>query len=201
MFLNVRVANNVTRNTVVIDSAKTIREAFEQANVDMTGIVMLNGSTLMPTEIDDTFDDRNVDVSRPIFLSACQKLDNAVECKILAETAVITSLLKKSEFELLKQYRPDALTLCENGEESFKIDIGDIASISQYGAMFVPSADGTCRIQVALPADCGTKEFVAKTYGRALCKIKDIETDILERNVVEQIALDQAEIEDLITVL
>jgi len=201
MFLNVRVSDNTNRETIVIDSAKTIRDAFEQADIAATGLIMLNGSTLMPTEVDDTFDDRNVDVTRPIFLCSCQKLDNAVECKILAETAVITSLLKKVEFELIKQYRPEYLILRENGEEAFRIDIGDVASISQYGAMFVPSADGTCRIQIALPADCGTKEFVAKTYGRALNKIKDIERDILNCEVLDQIALDQAEIDDLITVL
>lgn len=74
--IKVTVGNNVSRETVIIDSTTTLRSVLEDAGIDYTkGGINLDGSTLKPGDLDKTFADFNI--ADRAYLLQVVKADNA----------------------------------------------------------------------------------------------------------------------------
>ena len=74
--IQVKVSNNMKRNTVVVEDSTTIRQVLEQEEIDYsTGMTMLDGSTLGPGDLDKSF--AQFGITERCFLSSIKKLDNA----------------------------------------------------------------------------------------------------------------------------
>lgn len=74
--IKVVVGNNVTRNTVIVDSATTLRTVLEDSNIDYTkGVMHLDGSSLNPGDLDKTF--AQFGITEKCFLLNVVKADNA----------------------------------------------------------------------------------------------------------------------------
>jgi len=74
--VKVTVGNNIDRKSVIIDENTTLRACLEDNNVDYSkGSMTLNGSTLGPDRLDETFAD--LGVSEHCFLLNVVKADNA----------------------------------------------------------------------------------------------------------------------------
>lgn len=74
--IKVVVGNNVTRDTVIVDSATTLRTVLEDSNIDYTkGVMHLDGSSLNPGDLDKTF--AQFGITEKCFLLNVVKADNA----------------------------------------------------------------------------------------------------------------------------
>lgn len=74
--VKVVVGNNVKRETVIVDSATTLRTVLEDAGIDYTkGVMHLDGSSLNPGDLDKTFD--QFGITEKCFLLNVVKADNA----------------------------------------------------------------------------------------------------------------------------
>ena len=74
--IKVTVGNNVKRESMIIDAARTLRSVLEEAGVDYTrGVMHLDGSSLNPGDLDKTFGDFGI--TEKCFLLNVVKADNA----------------------------------------------------------------------------------------------------------------------------
>lgn len=74
--VKVVVGNNVKRETVIVDSAATLRHTLEEAGIDYTrGTMHLDGSSLNPGDLDKTF--AQFGITEKCFLLNVVKADNA----------------------------------------------------------------------------------------------------------------------------
>lgn len=70
------VGNNVKRETKIVNSSATLRQVLEEAGIDYTrGTVNLDGSTLMPGDLDKTFAQHGI--TEKCYLLQVVKADNA----------------------------------------------------------------------------------------------------------------------------
>lgn len=124
---------------------------------------------------------------------------------VLGEAVVITSALKLKEIELVKKFRPDALTLKggEDGKEPiFKIDVGKNADVNKYGAVFTGATrdeDGFATLTMGLKCECeNLKEELADKFGGALINIEALEALLPE--VIQEIEVEREVVMDHIEV-
>lgn len=76
IMIKITVGNNVKRETVIIDSATTLREVLENSGISYeTSVLHLDGASLRPGDLDKTFEDFGI--TEKAFLLAVQKADNA----------------------------------------------------------------------------------------------------------------------------
>ncbi len=74
--IKVTVGNNLKRETVIVDSATTLRDCLEDAGVDYSRtITTLDGATLGAGDLDKTFDDFGI--RDRAYLLGVVKQDNA----------------------------------------------------------------------------------------------------------------------------
>ena len=74
--IKVTMGNNVKRKTEILDESTTLRAALEDAEIDYTvGIMNLDGSTLIPGDLDKTFADFGI--TEKCYLLNVVKADNA----------------------------------------------------------------------------------------------------------------------------
>lgn len=74
--IKVTVGNNVKRESMIVDAARTLRSVLEEAGVDYTrGVMHLDGSSLNPGDLDKTFGDFGI--TEKCFLLNVVKADNA----------------------------------------------------------------------------------------------------------------------------
>lgn len=182
--LNVTIGNNINRKNVIIDSATTLRQAFELNGVDYSmGMASLDGATLAPGSLDKTFDEMGVTGER-CFLLVSVKADNAaVSAKIMGAACVITSDHKLSDLELVAKYRPDSLALTEGSgsekHEVFRVGVGKgVGSIGAYGAVWgePTTTDGKATITMQIPADvANAKEWAEEKIGASILKLIKVE--------------------------
>lgn len=79
--LNMKIGNNVSRETYIIDENTTVRAALEQAGVDYSrGMTLLDGSPVQAGGLDRTFRELGYDGTPGHdrgFLTCVTKVDNA----------------------------------------------------------------------------------------------------------------------------
>lgn len=74
--ITVRVINNVVSKTLILPKTSTLRQAFDEAEVQyLTGIPNLDGSTLLASDLDRTFE--SFDVGENATLTSIAKASNA----------------------------------------------------------------------------------------------------------------------------
>lgn len=74
--IKVVVGNNVQRKSTIVDSSTTLRQVLDAAQIDYTrGAMQLDGSTLMPGDLDKTF--AQFGITEQCYLLSVVKTDNA----------------------------------------------------------------------------------------------------------------------------
>lgn len=74
--IKVTVGNNVKRETVIVESTKTLRSILEDAGVDYTrGVMHLDGTSLQPGDLDKSLG--SFGITEKCFLLNVVKADNA----------------------------------------------------------------------------------------------------------------------------
>ena len=121
---------------------------------------------------------------------------------IAGKAVVVTSNVKKADYEKVAKYRPDALTLYggEDGKEPiFCVGFARCGggSVNQYGVEFDPTAqdaEGNAIVTMLFNKDAGEdlKEFVADSIGAAVLTLGKLEETIPA--VLTEIAAEKAAI-------
>ena len=76
MMIQVKIGNNLSRKTVMVESSSTLREVLTNNEVDYSrGTVTLDGAALPAGSLDKTFDDFGID--EVCYLSSIIKTDNS----------------------------------------------------------------------------------------------------------------------------
>lgn len=76
MTIQVKISANLNRNTVLVDSTRTLKSVLDENNVDYgRGTITLDGSVVPLGGLEKTFDDYGI--SERCFLSSIIKADNA----------------------------------------------------------------------------------------------------------------------------
>lgn len=76
MMIQIKLGNNLSRQTVMVDSSSTLREVLSNNGVDYSrGTVTLDGAALPAGSLDKTFDDFGI--TEVCYLSSIIKTDNA----------------------------------------------------------------------------------------------------------------------------
>ena len=116
---------------------------------------------------------------------------------IAGNAIVVTSTRKLKELEMVKKYRPRALTLWggKDGDEPiFTISTEGTAGINEYGATFRDEArDGSGLACVTMELKYegeGLKEYIADKIGGALMNIAKLEESLPE--VIREISSERA---------
>lgn len=74
--IKVTVGNNVKRESVIVESSRTLRSVIEDAGIDYTrGVMHLDGSSLQAGDLDKSFSDFGI--TEKCFLLNVAKADNA----------------------------------------------------------------------------------------------------------------------------
>lgn len=100
---------------------------------------------------------------------------------IAGDAFVITSDIKKKDFDLLKKYKPEVLTITdEEGNDVFSVDYAEgRPSIAKFGITFSGvTRNNTAKLTLtsAIPQGIAdAKEYVADTIGSVMANIKVIE--------------------------
>ena len=102
---------------------------------------------------------------------------------IAGSSYVITSGVAMEDLELVKKYRPSALTLTdeETKEPYFKVGTGS-SSVSDYGISFGGVSNNEHKLTTAtlpIPSDVeDAKEYVLDTAGLAISNLRKVEAGI-----------------------
>lgn len=152
--VSVNVKNSVNRKTVIVSDEKTIREIFEEAGVECTGLISVNGATLTAAELGLPLSDFGVGERASLF--ACAKLDNAYKIDVLGDTAVITFDFTTEELKAVGGRF--TITEGEDNDEVYAVVIGEPTDLTNHCAV-VADRPGKAKATIRIPADV---EDVAK---------------------------------------
>lgn len=125
---------------------------------------------------------------------------------IAGEAVVITSAMKLEELQIIKKYRPKALTLYggEDGKEPiFVIDTtAGSGDINKYGAAFGSTSHDDAKLATITMCAAGitgdVREWVADQIGGAIINLNKLEATLPA--VLEEIAAEKADVLNNITV-
>lgn len=184
--IKVTLISNSGRTTVMASEDASVRDILEENDINYAvGVTAIDGCPLKTGEMDKTLSDMGV--NEKCFLSVVVKADNAANAMIAGGAVIVTSSLKRSDIELVKKFRKNALTLFEgegkDKEPVFCIDLTENSAgyINKNGVTFGPttSADGNATVTLVTDPDIeDVAEFFADKYGSAMLQLQKLEETI-----------------------
>ena len=203
--LNLTISNSMNRKTVIVNSAKTIRDIMTENGFEIgNAAVTIDGSTLRPGELDASLDTFGLNANVQHFVNSVIKADNAASALLTGGALVIASSATLDQLRLLEKYRPEAMKLYDESGKNLLFHVGTCEGygfLGAYGAAFGQFEDneGHATITLQIPEDVTEKEsWVMDTYGHALLKLNQIEQSYALR--IAEARAEQEAIVELITV-
>lgn len=123
---------------------------------------------------------------------------------LTGDALVIKSSVSVKDWEMVKKYRPEALTLKdENDNPLFKVDIGTGGGVSNYGISFTGKTHdeneyATFTEGCKVASDVDAKEAIADYVGSAILKLNELENKIPD--IIDEIKLERAKVINNITI-
>lgn len=217
--INVTITTNMGRDYATCDEHSTIKSVLDEKNVNYgVGMISLDGATLRPGDINKTFADMGV--TNSCFLSVVVKHDNAADgeevsapaavaaVQIAASVVTIKSAFTAAELNMVKTFRPEALTIfdTESGHKVPKFTVGvstvGDGSVGAAGVSYGvrPASDGKAMMVMEIPNGVeDAKEWAADKIGAAILHVRKIEAGLA--GVIAEIKGEQDQVKAAITVL
>lgn len=204
--LKVVVGNNLSRQSVLVDENTTLRATLEENGIDYSvGMTSLDGSTLVPGDLDKTFKDFGI--TEKCYLLNVVKADNAAVVKIVGGACVVESSATLEDLKMLKKFRPNSLILFEEKggkkEPVFAVGVTSGAgSINEYGVSFgsVASADSKATVTMMIPeGTTDPKKWAEDRIGVSILNLNKIEDGFEE--AIADVAREKAAVAAAITVM
>lgn len=192
--ISVKLSNNLTRKTVMVDSATPIRKIFEDNDIEYSnGITSLDGASLPAGSMDKSLEELGV-TNDSCYLMVSVKADCAadgeeipaatVACvKVVGNAAVVVSSADLEDVKTLAKYRPESLMLYKgegkDKEPVFMVGTGKgDGSINKNGAVFgsATTSDGKATITLRIPEGTeDVKAWVEEAIGVSILHLKKVE--------------------------
>lgn len=187
--IRVTIRTNGNQNSVFAETTDTIKGFFEKNNVDMTGAnVMLNGMTVMASELGKTFADFGIDDNdNTVMISAIVKMSAAFDVKLDTENGNVLTVLTDIERETIEDTY-QKYTDEETGEEylvAFDENCPTIDENFFKGNAFINDKLACVSI---LPVNT-TEDDVKKILGNAILNAQKYTTKIAEQATAKKNAV------------
>lgn len=202
--LKVFVGNNINRKAVMVSHDTTLRQVFEENEVDYgSGMNSLDGATLKTGDLDKSFAEMGVTGDQCYLLNTAKAVNAVDGIKVLAQNAVIASSFERKQIEEIVKYRPKAMKLIdpETKDELFAVALttGD-GRIGKNGAEYgTGKANGKACISLKIPDDKDVREYIEETVGVSILNLQKVEDQWAD--ALQEIAAEKAAVLDTIEVL
>lgn len=198
--IKVFVTTTAGRKSDLFDEGTTLREVFEQFDVDY-GVATncIDGMRIDPAGMDKTL--REWGVKDECRLSSIVKIDNAAKVEISGASAVLISDVALEDWKRVEKYEPDALKMFDEDDEPvFCVHTcTGGGSVNKYGVCFGSYTNDGGKATVTVLLDEGIEDkaqAVKDIMGSALIDLTAIEEQLPQ--IIEEIEKKEAEIDKLI---
>lgn len=188
MMYQCRISNSTNRVTVVLDDTTTIRAAFEAANITPSGLLSVNGVFINTNDMDRPINSFNPKADKPVWISSCQKTENACTITVVGDTVAIKTMFKYDDLALIEKMEGGiTITDDETDEEIFKIVTGEEGSLTKYGMVVPPTGVVTIKIPAGYTTEEERKEFLYDTLAATINMINQAEENIAANGGIEEL--------------
>lgn len=182
-----RISNATSRNTLVIDDSTTIRGAFDQAGIQPTGLLSINGIFVNANDLDRAINTFNIDPTKTTFISSIVKSENACRITVLGDTVAVKTDISYEDLALIEKMNGGLTLKDEEGDEIFKIVTGETGELTKFGMTVPPTGIVNVRIPAGFVTEDERKEFIYDTLAETFANIRELEEFAREANTVEEL--------------
>lgn len=185
--ISLKVSNSTNRSTIVIDDSTSLRAAFEQANIQPTGLLSLNGIFVNANDLDRALSTFDIKADKTNFLSSVVKSENACRITVLGDTVAVKTDISYEDLALIEKMNGGLTLKDEEGDEIFKIVTGETGELTKFGMTVPPTGIVNVKIPAGFVTEDERKEFIYDTLAETFANIRELEEFAREANTVEEL--------------
>ena len=200
--VKITLITNAGRKTVIASEAKTLREIYEENEVNYDSCTnTVDSVPLKIGDLDKTL--RELGVGETCRMSSIVKMDNAAKIVLTGDACIIKSGVKLDDWKKVLKFEPDFGLYNEDGEPIFLVDVDEnMGSLNSNGAVFStrPDHEGYAVITTVIDPSVEDKvQAVTDKLGTALLRLNELEAKVPEK--IEAANRKEQEIREAITLM
>ena len=200
--VKITLITNAGRKTVIASEAKTLREIYEENDVNYDSCTnTIDSVPLRVGDLNKTL--RELGVGETCRMSSIVQMDNAGKIILTGDACIIKSGVKLDDWKKVLKFEPEFGLYTEDGEPVFLVDVDEnMGSLNSNGAVFSvrPDHDGYAVITTVIdPAVEDKVQAVTDRLGTALLRLNELEAKVPEK--IEAANTKEQEIREAITLM
>ena len=200
--VKITLITNAGRKTVIASEAKTLREVYEENEVNYDSCTnTIDSVPLRIGDLDKTL--RELGVGETCRMSSIVKMDNAAKIVLTGDACIIKSGVKLDDWKKVLKFEPEFGLYNEDNEPVFMVDIDEnMGSLNSNGAVFStrPDHEGYAVITTVIDPGVDDKEqTVIDKLGTAILRLNELEAKVPEK--IEAANHKEQEIREAITLM
>lgn len=200
--VKITLITNAGRKTVIASEAKTLREVYEENDVNYDSCTnTIDSVPLRVGDLNKTL--RELGVGETCRMSSIVKMDNAAKIILTGDACIIKSGVKLEDWKKVLKFEPEFGLYNDDDEPVFLVDVDDnMGSLNSNGAVFSarPDHEGYAVITTVIdPAVEDKVQAVTDKLGTALLRLNELETKVPEK--IEEANTKEQEIREAITLM
>lgn len=200
--VKITLITNAGRKTVIASEAKTLREVYEENDVNYDSCTnTIDSVPLRIGDLDKTL--RELGVGETCRMSSIVKMDNAAKIVLTGDACIIKSGVKLDDWKKVLKFEPDFGLYNEDSEPIFLVDVDEnMGSLNSNGAVFStrPDHEGYAVITTVIDPSVEDKvQAVTDKLGTALLRLNELEAKVPEK--IDAANAKEQEIREAITLM
>lgn len=200
--VKITLITNAGRKTVIASEAKTLREIYEENDVNYDSCTnTIDSVPLRVGDLNKTL--RELGVGETCRMSSIVKMDNAAKIILTGDACIIKSGVKLEDWKKVLKFEPDFGLYNDDNEPIFLVAIDEnMGSLNNNGAVFSTRADheGYAVITTVIdPAVEDKIQAVTDKLGTALLRLNELESKVPDK--IEAANNKEQEIREAITLM
>ena len=200
--VKITLITNAGRKTVIANEAKTLREIYEENDVNYDSCTnTIDSVPLRVGDLNKTL--RELGVGENCRMSSIVKMDNAAKIILTGDACIIKSGVKLDDWKKVLKFEPDFGLYDEDNEPVFLVAIDEnMGSLNSNGAVFSTRADheGYAVITTVIdPAVEDKVQAVTDKLGTALLRLNELEGKVPDK--IEAANNKEQEIREALTLM
>ena len=200
--VKITLITNAGRKTVIASEAKTLREIYEENDVNYDSCTnTIDSVPLRVGDLNKTL--RELGVGETCRMSSIVKMDNAAKIILTGDACIIKSGVKLDDWKKVLKFEPDFGLYNDDNEPIFLVAIDEnMGSLNNNGAVFSTRADheGYAVITTVIdPAVEDKIQAVTDKLGTALLRLNELESKVPDK--IEAANNKEQEIREAITLM
>lgn len=182
--VKITLITNAGRKTIIASEDKTLREIYEENEVNYEACTnTIDSVPLKIGDMDKTL--QQLGVGETCRMSSVVKQDCAAQIVLTGDACVIKSSVKLDDWKKVLKFEPEFGLYTEDGDPLFKVAIAEnMGSLNNNGAVFStrPDKDGCAVITTVMdPAVKDKVQAVTDKLGTALLRLNQLEALVPEK--------------------